>query len=164
MPTVSINVIAYHTKTQEKLLAMLNDKAVHKHINTIIKDAINPFVPMKSGKLRRSAVVTDQSISWGRGLPYARYQYGGIVYAPNFPMTRGGEIVGWYTPKGMKKIPTDRELGTPGQWKGWKFGYTTPNTRHHWDSAFDLSVKQAANLEITKYLKQECKNRGLKTT
>lgn len=160
--TVNIQLERFRTDKQQELLKLLNDKKVQKQVNVYIKDAINEFVPMKSGALRRSAIVTHKSITWGRGLKYARYQYGGIVYGPNYPITRGGTIVGWYSKPGVKKHPTGRELGVPGMWRGWRFGYTTPGTHHHWDNEFKYQVKLKTNQEITRYLKRECKERGLK--
>lgn len=159
--TINIQLDTYRTDKQRELLKMLNDKAVQKQVNTYIKDAINPFVPMKSGALRRSARVTHKSITWGQGLKYAHYQYMGEVYGPNFPIIKGGLIVGWYSKKGMKKYPTGRELGVSGEWLGWRFGYTTQGTQHHWDKAFTYQVKQKTNLDITRFLKRECKRRGL---
>ena len=159
--TIKIEVQKFRTTKQEELLKLLNDKQVRKQINTLIKDAINPFVPMKSGALRRSAIVTHLSITWGRGLKYGRYQYYGEVYGPNYPIVRDGAIVGWYSKPGVKKHPTGRELGVPGEWRGWRFGYTTPGTQHHWDKKFTYEVKLKTNQEITRYLKKECKKRGL---
>ena len=159
--TVKVEVQKFRTRKQEELLKMLEDKQVRKHINTLVKDAINPFVPMKSGALRRSAIVTHLSITWGRGLKYAGYQYRGEVYGPNYPIVRSGTIIGWYSKPGVRKHPTGRELGLPGEWKGWKFGYTTPGTKHHWDSKFSHDVKLRTNQSITRYLKSECKRRGL---
>lgn len=163
MATINIQVAKFRTKKQDKLIALLQDKTVQKEVNEKIKDAINDFVPMKSGALRRSALVTHKSITWGRGLKYARYQYGGEVYGPNHPIIRQGKIVGWYSKPGVTKHPTGRELGVPGEWKGWVFGYTTPGTKHHWDEQFskDRRWKAQANIEVTRMLKAECKRRGL---
>ena len=72
MATVNIRLDKYRTRKQTKLINMLNDKSVQKQVNTYIKDAITPYVPMRSGALRRSAIVTHNSITWGRGLPYAK--------------------------------------------------------------------------------------------
>ena len=160
--TVNIQLERFRTDKQQELPKLLNDKKVQKQVNVYIKDAINEFVPMKSGALRRSAVATHKSITWGRGLKYARYQYYGEVYGPNYPITRGGTIIGWYSKPGVKKHPTGRELGVPGMWRGWRFGYTTPGTHHHWDNEFKYQVKLKTNQEITRYLKRECKERGLK--
>ena len=161
IPIVTIDSVDFRTKKQQALLKMLNDRQVQIEVNTRIKDAINPFVPMKSGALRKSAKVYTKLITWGEGLDYGRYQYGGEVYGPNIPITRGGNIVGWYSKPGQRKHPTGRELGVPGYWKGWRFGYTTPGTHHHWDRYFRYFPKMKANLEITRYLKKECKRRGL---
>lgn len=178
--TVNITVDKFQTKKQQKLIAMLNDKKVLKDANTVIKDAINEFVPMKSGALRRSAIVTHKSITWGRGLKYAHYQYEGVVYGPNYPGAEKG-VPAWRSSKGKgSKYPTERELGAfkgtlllrPRWQKGepkvtglllYKFGYTTSGTHHHWDEYFKYGPKLKANQEITRMLKQECKKRGLKT-
>ena len=184
MDTIKLEVERFRTKKQQQLFKMLNDKTIRKEVNKLIKDAINPFVPMKSGALRRSAIVTHKSISWGRGLEYARYQYGGQVYGPNYPGIEEGGEPGWRSPKGKgSKHPTGRELGVPGiavlhpVWQlingkytrpqagtvmTYKFGYTTPGTQHHWDKAFEYQVKQQVNIEATRLLKKECKARGLK--
>lgn len=160
---VRIFLSRFRTEKQKKLLALLNDKDIKIKVNTIVKDAINEnFVPMKTGALRKSANVTPESISWGKGLKYAGYQYRGVVYGPNHPIIRANRIVGWYSTPGMTKHPTGRELGVPGYWMGWRFGYTTSGTHHHWDRYFRYMPKLKANLEITRMLKRECKKRGLK--
>ena len=184
MPDISVftlDVEAFRTKKQQKLLQMLNDDRVKTKINTILKDAINPFVPMKTGELRASAKAHPDYISWGENLtrPYARYQYYGEVYGPNLPGAENGEPA-WRSPKGRRKYPMGRELGAyngivylrPRWQKGspkvtgllpYKLGYTTQKTGHHWDKYFRYLPKLKANIEITRYLKRECKNRGLKT-
>lgn len=160
-PIVTITLDRFRTKRQRELLEMLKDDNVLVNVNTRIKDAVNKFVPKKSGALRRSAKVEPDAIIWGNGLPYARYQYGGEVYGPNYPIIRSGRIVGWYSKRGMTKHPTGRELGIPGYWMGWRFGYTTKGTHHHWDQYFRYLPKLKTNLEITQYLKRECRRRGL---
>lgn len=164
IPVITLEVARFRTKKQEKLLAMLNDNRIKKEVNTRIKDAINEFVPKKTGALRASARAYPDFISWGDNLPqYARYQYYGEVYGPNIPITRGGQIVGWYSRPGRQKHPTGRELGVPGYWRGWRFGYTKKGTHHHWDQYFKYFPKLKTNIEITRFLKRECKKRGLKT-
>lgn len=175
--TVKVEVQKFRTRKQEELLKMLEDKQVRKHINTLVKDAINPFVPMKSGALRRSAIVTHLSITWGRGLKYGGYQYRGEVYGPNFPIAINGSPA-WRSPRGEgSKHPTGRKIGAyngtvqlyPKYQIGnrvdgpltYKLGYTTPGTKHHWDSKFSHDVKLRTNQNITRYLKSECKRRGL---
>ena len=160
-PRVRIYLSRFRTEKQKELLKLLNDKKLQTEVNTIIGKEINVFVPKKRGALRRSMTATPETISWGKGLPYARYQYNGQVYGPNFPIIKGGRIVAWRSRKGMKKYPTGRELGVPGVWKGWKFGYTKSQSHHHWDRYFTYKPKQRANLKITRILKRECKRRGL---
>ena len=163
MATVKFRAEITYTRKQQELLDMLSDKSVKLEINKRIANALNFFVPMQSGALRESVHVGPDIISWGRGLPYARYQYEGEVYGPNRPITSGKRIVGWYTKPGTEKYPTGRELGVRGEWKGWIFGYTTPYTQHHWTDAYEYQVKNQTNQEITQYLKRECKARGLRT-
>ena len=177
IPIITLDVTKFNTKKQQKLLQMLNDKKVLVEVNTRIKDAINKFVPKKTGALRASARVTSNMIAWGEGLSYARYQYGGEVYGPNLPGLEGGNPA-WRSRRGMQKHPTGRELGKRGAallYPKWgvkdpsqrrpylyTFGYTTHGTHHHWDQYFRYLPKMKTNLEITRYLKKECKKRGLK--
>ena len=180
IPIVTIDVEQFRTKKQNKLLQMLNDPNVKVNVNTRIKNAINQFVPKKTGALRASARVHQDYISWGEGLPqYARYQYYGEIYGPNLPGAENGNPA-WRSHKGRKKYPMGRMMGEfngvvllhPRWQKGtprvtgllpYKFGYTTPNTGHHWDKYFRYAPKMKTNLEITRYLKKECKRRGLST-
>ena len=166
-PRVRIFLSRFRTEKQKALLKMLNDKKVQKEANTILKNYINHFVPKASGALRNSADVTYESISWGKGLPYARYQYKGQIYGKNYPIIRGGRIVGWYSKPGVPKYPTGRMMqpyrGKASEYMGWPFGYNEPGTEHHWDVKFkkDSGWKARANRDVTAYLKAECKRRGL---
>lgn len=178
MPTVQIKVEQFSTKKQQQLLKMLNDKAVRKQCNEILKNYINYFVPMKNGALRRSAVATPNMIYWGRKVPYARYQYEGEVYGPNLPGAINGSPA-WKSK--APKHPTGRKLGEffgelqlrPVWQEGkeveglltYEFGYSEPGTGHHWDKLFnkDRRFKAQANRDITHYLKTECRDRGLQS-
>lgn len=175
MPTVKWSVQKKYSRKMRELLDMLNDNNVRKNVNTIIADEIQPYVPMKSGRLRRSRIVGAKTISWGRGLEYAHYQHEGVVYAPNYPIIKNGSVVGWYSPRGKgTKHPTDRELGGRGLggigvkssrdkavWMNWNFGYTTPGTMHHWERMYEWELKRETNIKITRMLKMLCKQRGL---
>jgi hypothetical protein len=135
---------------------------------------------MKSGALRESMTVNPESITWGEGLGYAAYQHEGVVYGPNFPIIsggvlsgffrvgerryptfKGGTITGWYSIPEIPKYPTDRELGTPGEWRGWTFGYSTPDTTHHWVDKMLQLERRGMNNQITAYLKREARDRNL---
>lgn len=139
------------------LLFLIDDDKVRRGCNQIIADMIKPYVPKDSGALAESVKVGPKTISWTK--PYARYQYYGEVYGPNFPIVSGGQIVGWFSRAGEKKVPTGRELGVPGEWMGWKFGYTTPGTGHHWYDKMLTSDKKEMSERITRYLKSEFKQK-----
>jgi len=158
-PRLQVKVEKFITPTelQQKLLGIIGNDKVKKGVNQIIGERANKYVPMKSGALRESMHVGPKTITWGSGLDYGRYQYGGVVYEQNIPITSKGTIIGWYSKPGVTKVPTDRELGVPGEWKGWTFGYTTPGTKHHWIDEMLQHERRAMNTEITTYLKRMAK-------
>lgn len=69
------------------------------------------YTPERTGALINSAKLGTK-IGSGQiayNSPYARYQYYGVVYGPNFPQyDDAGNIIGWKSPP--KKHPTNREL------------------------------------------------------
>ncbi len=145
------------TDLQQKLLKIIGNDTTRKGVNQIIAELTEPYVPKKSGTLRESLKVGPKVIIYGSGLAYARYQFMGEVYGPNLPITSGGIIVGWRSIKGDTKVPTGRELGIPGEWRGWKFGYTTPGTKHHWFQEMLEHDKRVMQIRITNYLKKRAK-------
>lgn len=93
---------------------------------------IDPWVPMREGVLAQSVQVSSEGLKYPG--PYAHYQYMGIVYGPNIPIfdKDTGDLIGWRSPKGKKKHPTDRKLR-----------YSTekhPLASSHWDKAM-MEVK-----------------------
>ena len=168
------------TKLQRELLDLINDKEVMREAHRMLGEMCNEYVPMKSGELRRSMKAYPKTVRWET--PYAHYQYMGEVYGPNVPIVTGGTltgfykvsgrtyprfsggtITGWFSYPGLKKRPTGRELGVPGYWKGWKFGYTKAGTTHHWfDEAMKNGGKRNYSRAVTEMLKKEAKKRGLK--
>ena len=71
---------------------------------------MNPYTPMMNGDLCQS-VKRGTEIGSGKlvyASPYARYQYYGEVYGPNFPIYKDGVLVGFYSPP--MKQPTGREI------------------------------------------------------
>ena len=143
------------TDLQRNLIAKMKRDKANQAMNEAILETANEFVPRISGSLAESGKATAKSIMWKA--PYARYQYGGIVYAPNSPITRGDTIVGWYTRAGTTKHPTNRELGVPGKWRGWNFGYTTENTSHHWVAKMMQYRYRIMQIRITSALKKAIK-------
>lgn len=55
-----------------------------------------------------STEIGSGTVIWNT--PYAHYQYMGIVYGPNIPIIQDGVLLGWWSPPGRPKHPTDREL------------------------------------------------------
>lgn len=69
-----------------------------------------PYTPTLTTVLRKSATL-GTVIGTGvihQNTPYARYQYYGKVYGPNYPIYESGELVGFCSPP--KKYPTGAEL------------------------------------------------------
>ena len=155
MAGVRIKPKVNRTKLQKMLLEFVGNEKTQRGVNQIIADMVEPYVPYKTGALRQSVHVGPKTIAWTK--VYARYQYYGEVYGPNFPIMSQGQIVGWYSRPGEKKHPTGRELGLPGYWKGWTFGYTTLGTGHHWIDKMLENDKRSMQLRITFYLKRRAK-------
>lgn len=83
---------------------------VQKAVDAAVIRECTPYVPFAEGILAGSAN-TATEIGSGEvvyATPYARYQYYGEVYGPNFPIVENGEIVGWRSPP--EKHPTGRKL------------------------------------------------------
>lgn len=157
----------YSKKAMQLLTMLSSDEEVLTNINNIIGTNLNRFVPKKSGALRNSMTPDADGITWST--PYAHFQYMGIVYDENIPRWRNGNIVGWRSIPGMPKVRSNKILGAFNQvLNGWKFGYSTDGTMHHWVQAYSgnqwnqsAGIKAETNKEITMYLKAECKRRGL---
>lgn len=99
---------------EKEILARLNLESgglVQKVIDSEIIRQCEPYVPFDAGVLTQSAWANTKV---GSGLivyntPYARYQYYGEVYGPNFLVNIGGEMQ-WRSKKGAKKHPTGRQM------------------------------------------------------
>jgi len=175
----------YRTKLQKELIAKLKSPSTMQEINETILDYANDYVPTKSGSLVSSGRATPTSIKWSA--PYAKYQYYGKVYGPNLIGWVTNSEPGWRSPS--TKYPTSRELGAkneshlmPAQFvsirdedgniKGYtkappgtpeilaSFGYTKPNTHHHWMRAMWAERKRALQNEITWLLKSKVSSSG----
>ena len=83
---------------------------VQKAVDAGVIRECSPYLPFDEGVLEGSAN-TATEIGSGEVIydtPYARYQYYGEVYGPNFPITENGEIVGYYSPP--EKFATGEKL------------------------------------------------------
>lgn len=66
------------------------------------------YVPMAEGDLYNRVTIAPKEIT--HNAPYAHYQYEGIVYGPNIPITENGTVVGFFSPPGKPKSKTGRKL------------------------------------------------------
>lgn len=154
MSDVTITVSSPYTALQTKLMRIVGNEETHQIAHELLGEMCNDYVPQDTGALRLSMEATPYYVRWDT--PYARYQYEGEVYGPNKPITVAGTIVGWYTPAGAGRHPLGRELGVPGTWRGWTFGYTEPGTGHHWfDKAMAGGGRRRYSLRLTNRLKKE---------
>lgn len=107
-------VAHFEMDSTAKILAKRNLQlggAVQKFIDAEVIRQNEPYVPFDEGVLTASA---STATDIGSGLvvyntPYAHYQYYGVVYGPNIPMTIGGEQT-FRSPSGVKKVPTGQKL------------------------------------------------------
>lgn len=71
-----------------------------------------PYTPRRNGMLEESVklgtVIGSGTLRYLS--PYARYLYYGEVYGPNIPIYEGGQLVGFFSPRGQKKHPTGRMM------------------------------------------------------
>lgn len=83
---------------------------VQKTVDAAVIRECFPYVPFDEGILAGSANIATE-IGSGEVVydtPYARYQFYGEVYGPNFPIVENGVIVGYYSPP--EKHPTGAQL------------------------------------------------------
>lgn len=96
------------------------DNRARKFLASEIKRLSDPYVPMQQGTLKNSASIASDGSAITYPGPYAHYQYVGEVWGPNIPITKGGDVVGYYSK--APKHPTGRRLnyhGGPMRGKQW---------------------------------------------
>lgn len=88
---------------------------VQKVIDQKVIDYCQPYVPASPDRTlefsaQRATQIGSGFVVWDT--PYAHYQYMGIVYGPNIPIYEPGTgvLLGFFSPPGMPKQPTDRKL------------------------------------------------------
>ena len=86
---------------------------VQRFIDQKVIDGCTPYVPASPDRTLEFSAQVSTDIGSGQVIwntPYAHYQYMGIVYGPNIPIRQDGILMGWFSPPGRPKYPTDREL------------------------------------------------------
>ena len=88
---------------------------VQRFIHQKVIDGCTPYVPASPDRTLEFSAQVSTEIGSGMvvwNTPYAHYQYMGIVYGPNIPILEPetGILLGFFSPPGRPKHPTDREL------------------------------------------------------
>ena len=88
---------------------------VQRFIDQKVIDSCTPYVPASPDRTLEFSAQVSTEIGSGQVIwntPYAHYQYMGIVYGPNIPILEPetGILLGFFSPPGRPKHPTDREL------------------------------------------------------
>lgn len=138
---------------RKRLLAVMSDKETMREVHQKLKKFVERFVPMDTGNLRDHARALPSGVVYET--PYANYQYQGEVWGPNTPIIKDGKIIGWEDTPMSAKHPMNRKFRkTPVVWKGWRFGYKTPDTTHHWmEEAFKGGGKARFSKQATRVMK-----------
>lgn len=66
------------------------------------------WVPMANGILYENVQIRAKEIT--HMAPYAHYLYEGKVYGPSIPISEGGAITGFFSPRNRPKSPTGKAL------------------------------------------------------
>ena len=88
---------------------------------------MDPYVPADNLVLAQNIFITadDDCGHIIYNSPYAHYQWEGELYGPNYPITDGGEVVGFWSPP--HKTPSGKSL---------KYStFRHPLATSHWDKA-----------------------------
>lgn len=143
MSVVNINVDLSKLDIENKLYRVMHDKQAMTEIHNLLIQMCDKYVPADTHTMAQTAQAYPEYAHYNT--PYAHYQHEGEVYGPNFIGWEDYATPGWRS--GKTKHPTGRELGKPGHAVlqpqfgtehskepiEWDFGYTTPNTTHHWE-------------------------------
>ncbi len=168
---VRVPAAQLQTKLQKKLSDVVGNRKARLETNKIYLEMSNKYVPYEEGTLRNKGHYTEKSVIWDT--EYAHYQYVGIVYGPNFPIydrnaDNGKPVsyhidpvtnrrwpvfnpavatpIGFRTPKGMTKYPTNRSLSYH------KDG--NPLASKEWDKKMLQNDRRAFNNRVTSALKK----------
>ena len=86
---------------------------VQCYIDNKVIDECRPYLPASPNHTLEASARIATDIGSGQVIwdtPYAHYQYMGIVYESNIPIVQDGVVMGWFSPPGQAKRPTDRAL------------------------------------------------------
>lgn len=152
------------TKKQEELLERVDSPETRRHINKIIAEAAEKYVPNDGeGKLAKKYTARVDGIIYHQ--PYARYQYYGKTMGPNIaifnrqPPNGDGAFSRWWTRPGTTKHLNGGTIGDGKQFVD-KYGtpfytrhYTTLGTGRFWIQEMWKHDSRVVQNKITRYLK-----------
>ena len=113
---ISITAKLIDTKDEQEILekfGLEKGGRVQQAIDQSVIDYCHPYTPASPDRTLEFSVQAATKVGSGQVVwdtPYAHYQYMGIVYGPNIPIIQDGVLMGWFSPPGRKKYPTDRQL------------------------------------------------------
>lgn len=139
---MKINVTSEVNIDVEKIVGMVDNDAFWSFAATEWWRLYTPYVPMDDGALSQQVTIEPKTIT--HTAPYAHYQYMGAVYGPNFPITEGGQIVGFFSKPGAVKQPTGSSLNYRKD--------KHPLASAKWDKAAEPSQKDALIQRLQAYV------------
>lgn len=143
---IKISVQVDSALLEAQITSLINDE-VMTEIHNVFAKMCDPYVPMQEGVLSQSINVTPQYVEYRT--PYAHYQYMGLVYGPNIPIYKDGQIVGWFSPPGQKKYPTGASIQYSKE--------QHPLATHHWDQAMMTDKGEAFIKQVQQILERRAR-------
>ncbi|MCH5210437.1 MAG: hypothetical protein J1F01_05670 [Oscillospiraceae bacterium] len=134
------------SKIESKLANITDDKTMLEIHNALARYC-DPYVPMQEGMLTGNLNITPEYVQYNS--PYAHYQYTELVYGPNIPVIKNGEIVGYWSPP--NKHPTGAQLNH--NVKGQKHALASS----HWDKRMMEDKGDEFTEEVGRIIKDRLK-------
>lgn len=135
---IRIELESYHVNAARAKKKVMNDRGFWTFAATQWHRLYKPYVPFYTGKLANGVRYEPKCIE--HVVPYAHYQYTGEVYGPNYPITRSGRVVGYYSPP--RKHPTGRALQYPHN----------PMASKEWDKKAEATQKPKLISSLQRYI------------
>ena len=148
-----------------KLNKLLHDKRVMLNVHNTLAKMCEPYVPYLHGNLSESGMrnVTPDGVTYIGD--YARYQYFGEVYGPNYHYITDDGMVRWYSPP--TKSPTGRPIIYNTEWVSPdgvnivqipRGNVVHPLASAKWDKAMLRDHKDDFNKQVKDILVKEARN------
>ena len=102
-----ITVTYVHIET-DKIIAKVRSDKLWKAAAIEYHRLLEPFVPKDTRALNETVDISPKTIVYRA--PYAHYQYEGRVMGPSIPISRHGNAVGFFSPRGVRKSYTGARL------------------------------------------------------